>query len=93
VKNDRHTADPVQNALDAPQLALHDLDLGLERGKIAAIAGGEVVEHTHVVATLDQRPREARTNAAGTTSDENLHARDSQSGELDPEIDSYRCGE
>jgi hypothetical protein len=52
----------------ASQLAFDDLHVdGLE---VAPVAGGEVVEHPHLVAALEQRADEVRADEAGTAGDE-----------------------
>jgi hypothetical protein len=59
------------HALVRAQLALDDLDV--QPLEIAPVAGGEIVEHTDVVAALDERVDEVRADEAGAAGDESLH--------------------
>ena len=58
----------VVHTLVAAQLALDDLDV--EAVEVRAVAGGEVVEHAHLVAALEQRADEVRADEAGAAGDE-----------------------
>ena len=62
------------DALVAPQLALHELDLVLDVGQVVAVAGREVVEHAHLVAALEQAPDEVRADESRAAGDEDFHA-------------------
>ena len=66
--DDLGAAHGVVHALVAAQLALDDLDV--EPLEVRAAAGGEVVEHAHVVAALEQRAHEVRADEAGAAGDE-----------------------
>src|SRR5919197_239910 len=73
VEDDLDAARRGVHALVAPQLALDELDLALDVGKVLAAPGGEVVQHAHVVAALEQAADEVRADEAGPTGDEDLN--------------------
>jgi hypothetical protein len=62
-------------------LAVDDVELDQARGwrHAAALAGGEVVDHRHLVATREQRVDEVRADEAGPAGHDRLlcHARES----------------
>ena len=72
VEDDLDAADGVVDALVAAQLALDDLDVVLETVEIGAVAGGEVVEHAHRVAALEQSADEVVADESGASGDEDL---------------------
>jgi hypothetical protein len=57
----------------AAQLALHDLDLLREVGKVRAVARREVVEDADVVATFGERAGEVRADEASAASHQDFH--------------------
>ena len=74
MEDDVDPADGVVHALVAPQLPLDDLDVGVEPGEVVPVAGGEVVEHAHAVAALEQRVYQARADEAAAAGDEDAPA-------------------
>src|SRR5262249_21316519 len=60
VVDDLCAAHGVVNALVAAQLSFDDLDL--EALEIGTVSGGEIVEHTNVVAALEERSDEIRAD-------------------------------
>ncbi len=67
----RRRVDP----LVATELAFHELHVTGEVGQVRAIPRGEVVEHAHVVAPLEQCAHEVGADEAAAACDENLHGR------------------
>ena len=71
MKDDLHAAHGVVHAFVRPELALDDLDV--EPGEVRAVAGGEVVEHTHLVSSFEQRAREVGSDEPSASGDERSH--------------------
>ena len=68
--DDLRAAHGVVHALVAAQLAFDDLDV--EAFEVRAVPGGEVVEHAHRVAALDQPADDVRPDEACASGDEHL---------------------
>src|SRR5206468_11628731 len=73
VEDDLAAARGGVHALVAPQRSLDELDVALDVGEVVAVAGGEVVEHAHLVAALEQAADEIGADEAGAPGDQNLH--------------------
>ncbi len=71
--DDLDAARRVVHALVAPELALDDLDRVDDLREVRPVAGGEVVEHAHLVAAREQRAHEVRADEARPAGDEHLH--------------------
>jgi hypothetical protein len=74
VEDDFDAAHRVVHSLVAAQLALDDLEFLDDVGEVPSVAGGEVVEHAHGVALLEQSPREVRADEAAAAGDEDAPA-------------------
>ena len=74
MEDDLDSAHRVVHALVAPQLALDNLELLDDVGEVSSVAGGEVVEHAHGVALLEQPAREVRADESAAPGDENALA-------------------
>jgi hypothetical protein len=72
MEDDLRAAHCVVHALVAPQLALDDLDA--KTGDVCARARREVVEHSDLVASLEQCLHEVRADEPGAAGDEDLRA-------------------
>src|SRR5438270_2528993 len=70
VIDDLRAAHGVVHALVAAQLAFDDLDV--EAFEVRAVPGGEVVEHAHRVAALDQPADDVRPDEACASGDEHF---------------------
>jgi hypothetical protein len=53
-----------------PEVALDDLDVTPQRREVRAASGREVVEHSDIVAALEQRLDEIRADEPGAARDE-----------------------
>ena len=53
----------------APDVSLHDLQVGLEPSEVRPASGREVVENSDRVATLQEASNEVRADEAGATGD------------------------
>ena len=75
MKDGLDAAHGVVHALVAAQLALDDAHV--EAGEVLAAPRGEVVEHPHVLAALEQRAHEVRPDEPSAARDEDAaaHAR------------------
>src|SRR5829696_3167113 len=60
------------HALVAAEVAFHELDLIPHVREVGAVAGGEVVEHPHVVAAREQRADEVAADEPAAAGDEHL---------------------
>ncbi len=85
MEDDLAAADGVVDALVALDVALDQLDVVAELGEVLAPAGGEVVEHAHLVAVVEQALDEVRADEPAAAGDERPHGAHFESAFIDGE--------